>query len=163
MIRRLAARLLGLERQIEDLQRRVRELSWDEPFGMWTRSAFLQFCRVMPRGERTLAFVDLDDIHHLNHQLGYTEVDRRIRATFSIPFRASDIVARWYSGDELVILFDAGLEGATRKIAELKGSAAANGLSFASALGTWQVGKAVVEDVVDGLSRLTEQGRRSNG
>jgi hypothetical protein len=79
-------------------------------------------------------------------------VDRRVRETFAIPFRRSDVVARWYSGDEIVILFDSDLEGARRKMAELAASAARQGLSFAYELGSWAVGSADIADVVDGLS-----------
>ena len=49
-LRRLYGRLFGFHQEIQELEKRVQELSWDEPFGMWTRGAFLQFCRVMPRG-----------------------------------------------------------------------------------------------------------------
>ena len=52
------------------------------------------------------AFIDLNHIYELNEHLGYNEVDRRVKEMFSVSFRRSDIVARWYSGDEIVILFD---------------------------------------------------------
>jgi GGDEF domain-containing protein len=86
---------------------------------MWTRNAFLQFCHVMPRDVRWVAFIDMNKIHELNEELGYTEVDRRIKETFSVPFRRSDVVARWYSGDYIVILFDADGSGAGHKIEQL--------------------------------------------
>ena len=70
----------------------------------------------MPRDMRWVAFIDMNKIHELNEELGYTEVDRRMKETFSVPFRRSDVVARWYSGDEIVILFDADEGGAERKI-----------------------------------------------
>src|SRR3972149_6988341 len=99
-VKALIGRILGYQSEIEALNRKLQELSWDQVFGMWTRTAFLQFCRVMPRGRRALVFIDLDHIHELNHKLGYAEVDRRVRSTFSIPLRSSDIVARGDSGDE---------------------------------------------------------------
>ena len=40
---------------------------------MWTRNAFLQFCHVMPRDVRWIAFLDMNKIHELNEELGYTE------------------------------------------------------------------------------------------
>lgn len=150
--KRFLYNILGCQKEMDDLQNRVRELSWDCTFGMWTRTAFLQFCRVMPRGQRSLAFLDLDGIHGLNHQLGYVEVDRRIREAFAIPFRRSDIVARWYSGDEIVILFDSDVEGARRKMEELMESASRQGLSFTHELGVWAVGTADIVEVVNGLS-----------
>ena len=119
---------------------------------MWTRSAFTQFAHVMPRAIRVVAFIDLEDIHGLNHRLGYTEVDQRIKAMFSLPFRRSDLVARWYSGDEIVILFDTDWEGAERKIGDLHASAKAQGLAFRHRLGQWEVGKETIEEVVGRLA-----------
>jgi len=144
--------LLGFQKEIDDLKKRVSELSWDCTFGMWTRTAFLQFCRVMPRGRRTIAFLDLDGIHSLNHECGYVEVDRKVREAFSIPFRRSDVVARWYSGDEIVILFDSDLEGSQRKMEELEENAARQGISFTHEIGIWTVGETDIVEVIDVLS-----------
>jgi len=152
MLRRIVARIFGFDRQIRELRQQIRDLSWDSSFGMWTRTAFLQFCEVMPRGRRVVAFIDLDQIHDLNEQLGYAEVDRRVKATFSMPFRRSDIVARWYSGDEIVILFDSDRAGAERKIVQLERSAAEQGLTFQCEIGEWRVGKEAIEDVITGLA-----------
>jgi GGDEF domain-containing protein len=153
VLRDWVARLFGFDREIESLRDRVRELSWDDVYGMYTRPAFLQFAQVMPRGRRVLAFIDMDNIHRLDQELGYTEVDRRIRTIFSVPFRRSDVVARWYSGDEIVILFDAERGGAERKMEQLAEAAAAEGLSFTHDIGDWEVGQEPIEDVVEQLSR----------
>ncbi len=151
-LRHLAGRLFGFHAEIDALKGRIQELSWDRVFGMWTRNAFLQFCKVMPRGERTVVFIDLDRIHALNHRLGYAEVDRRVKGTFSIPLRSSDIVARWFSGDEIVILFDTNPDSALTKVREIEASAAEHGLTFTFAVGTWEVGVQGIEDVVTSLS-----------
>ena len=55
MLKRMVSRFFGLDSEIQDLRRQVRELSWDSSFGMWTRNAFLQFCHVMPRDVRRIA------------------------------------------------------------------------------------------------------------
>ena len=158
MIKKLVGKLFGFEKEILDLRQQVQELSWDSSFGMWTRGAFLQFCDIMPRGRRIVVFIDLDQVHDLNEELGYTEVDRRVKATFSMPFRRSDVVARWYSGDEIVILFDTDREGAERKISQLEKSAASQGMAFQFEVGEWEVGKTVIEDVVSVLAdRLTQR------
>ena len=153
LLRAWIGRLFGFDAEIESLREKVRELSWDDAYGMYTRPAFLQFSQVMPRGRRILAFIDLDDIHRLDQELGYTEVDRRIKAMFSVSLRRSDVVARWYSGDEIVILFDSGRIGAERKLEELAASGRTEGLSFKYAVGEWEVGKEPVEDIVEQLSR----------
>ena len=151
-LRRLVGRIFGFDREISLLREQVSELSWDTAYGMWTRGAFLQFCQVMPRGTRIVVFIDLDEIHTLNRQMGYTEVDRRIQNMFSVPFRRSDVVARWYSGDEIVILFDSDRDGANRKLEELIRSAEAEGMSFKYELGEWEVGKQAAQDVIDVLA-----------
>lgn len=152
MLRRWIGKLLGFETEIETLKQRISELSIDPVFGMWTRGAFIQFSHIMPRGVRVMAFLDVNDIHSLNERYGYEEVNRKMRAMFSIPFRRSDLVARWFSGDEIVILFDADREFAQRKIEQLQQAAQQQGMSFLYAIGEWNVGKQPVEDVIQMLS-----------
>lgn len=152
MLRKLAGRIFGFETEIEQLQEQIAQLSMDPVFGMWTRNAFLQFSHIMPRGLRVVVFLDLDNLHQLNEQYGYENVNQRIRAIFAIPFRRSDLVARWFSGDEIVILFDADEEFALRKIGQLEEAARQQGMSFHFQLGIWDVGKEPIEKVVDELS-----------
>ena len=148
MVKQLVGKIFGFHQKIEALEKQIEHLRWDTAFGMWTREAFLQFCQIMPRGMRILAFIDLDRIHVLNEEYGYAEVDRRVKSTFSVPFRRSDIVARWYSGDEIVILFDSDRAGAVSKMDELARSASNQGLSFKFVFGDWEVGKTYIEEVV---------------
>jgi len=163
LLQRIVGRLFGFHDTIRDLERKVEELSWDDAFGMWTRSAFLQLCRVMPRQKRVVVFIDLDDIHGRNLQWGYVEVDRRIKKAFAIPLRRSDIVARWYSGDEIVILFDSDEQGAVRKVEELKRSAARQDLTFEYEIGAWDVGVESISDVVEALTERNRRRARSAG
>ena len=142
-----------LHKKIEDLQKKIEELSRDAVYGVWTRPAFLQFCKVMPRGVRAVVFLDFDRIHELNGLVGYSEVDKRIKSSLDISLRSSDLIARWYSGDEVVILFDGDLEFASRKINELRARACTNGLSFKYSIGIWEVGKKEIEVVIDDLSK----------
>ena len=163
MLKLFVGKIFGFQRKIEVLEEQIEHLRWDTTFGMWTREAFLQFCQIMPRGKRILAFIDLDQIHVLNEEYGYAEVDRRVKSTFSVPFRRSDIVARWYSGDEIVILFDSDRAGAVSKMDELNHSASNQGLSFKFVFGNWEVGKTYIEEVVEEMSSqfsLEKEGRR---
>jgi hypothetical protein len=163
-VRDFIAKLFGFDQEIQELKGKIRALSWDDAFGMWTRGAFLHFCEVMPRGPRTVVFLDFCGVHEMNLRLGYREVDARIQRTFAIPFRTSDVIARWYSGDEVVILFDGSLAGVQRKMAELDRSAAANGIRFRWDHDTWQVGQETIQEVVARVaSRVNrkERGRRS--
>lgn len=154
-MRGLIGKLFGFEQEIEELKGKIKSLSWDDAFAMWTRCAFLHFCELMPRGTRCVLLLDFDRIHEMNARLGYRAVDERIRETFSIPFRSSDLIARWYSGDEVVILFDGEIDGALRKMRELEVSARGNGLSFRWEHDSWRVGEESVKEVVDRIgSRL---------
>jgi len=164
MFKQILGRMLGYEQEIEKLKEQVDQLSWDTSFGMWTRGAFLQFCHIMPRGTRIVAFIDLNKIHSLNESLGYDEVDRRVNEAFAIRFRRSDVVARWFSGDEIVILFDSDLIGAERKVEELQASARKQGLDFMFEIAKWEVGRETIEEIVkvlgEGIARQKSQSDR---
>ena len=43
---------------------------------MWNHNAFLRFCHVMPGDMRWTALIDMDKIHQLNEEVGYSEVDK---------------------------------------------------------------------------------------
>ena len=159
-MRDFIGRVFGFDKEIESLKGKISSLSWDDAFGMWTRSAFLHFCEIMPRGERCVFLLDFEDIHGLNQAIGYRAVDERINRTFSIPFRSSDLIARWYSGDEIVILFDGALAGAMHKMRELEASAAAHGLSFRWEHDLWRVGEEKIKDVVDRMAARLCRARR---
>jgi hypothetical protein len=152
MLRQWAVRLFGVQAEIDDLRRQVAELSWDEPFGMWTRAAFIRMCRDV-RGERRLvAFLDLNEIGDMNLRYGYSEVDRRIRMTFGLIRGSGDLIGRWYSGDEIVIVFNPGREP-YRVMARLRENARKYGITFTEALGDWEPERESIVAVIDNLSR----------
>ena len=152
LLKKWIGKVFGFEAEINLLRMQVDELSRDPVFGIWTRNAFLHFCQVMPRSLRVVTFLDLDNLHKLNEEYGYDEINRRIKTLFSIPFRRSDVVARWFSGDEIVILFDADQDFALRKIAQLEEEARLQGMSFHYQIGIWDVGKDPIEKVVNELA-----------
>ena len=94
------------------------------------------------------AFLDFDHLKQLNSKFGYAEVNNRIRRALSIKRRRSDLLARWFSGDEVIALFDGDLRAAKHKIEELKESARSEGLDFTYELGTWVVGSESIEEAV---------------
>lgn len=53
-----------------------------------------------------LIFLDIDNMHRANEMWGYTEVDRRIARSLE-QVRHDELVGRWYSGDEIIILCNA--------------------------------------------------------
>jgi len=154
LLRRLVARLFGFDAEIAKLQRKVKELGWDQCFGMFTRPAFLEVCSMQPRITRAIAFLDFDRIHELNQQVGYEEVNRRIRKVFVGGLRKSDIVGRHFSGDEIVIVLDTvDLRAAKEVLESLRTRAQEHGLSFTHALGLWDRD----EPLEESIGRLGEE------
>ena len=153
-----AKRVAELTRQIAMLQAEIAELGWDTNFGMYTRNALLRYCRSLENGIRQVAFADLEAIHSLNLLYGYAEVDARVRAAFDTAWRHQHIVARWFSGDEIAIVFEqeAGTEQARAYMCEIENRAHAQGLGFDWALGSWEVGSESIEEAV---ARLAEEVR----
>jgi len=76
--------------------------------------------------------------------------------------RRSDVVARWFSGDEIVILLDSDEQGARRKIEELVESAGKEGMTFYAELGQWEVGKSKIEDVVEKLADKVNKRKKAS-
>ncbi len=150
-IKRILGGWMGYERELERLRRKVQDLSWDDPFGMWTRKAFLEFCEQQPAGRKLVCFLDLNDLGKLDLKWGYTEVDRRVKAAFSCLSQGEDRVGRWYSGDEIVILFQVG-RAIGPKLRRLEEAARANELTYHMEIGTWEAGREAVVEVINRLS-----------
>jgi GGDEF domain-containing protein len=53
-----------------------------------------------------IAFIDIDFMHDLNAKYGYVEVDRRIAEAFKV-IRRDELISRFYSGDEFILLVPA--------------------------------------------------------
>lgn len=136
MNRRLTTQPLD-EVSIGTLRDRIRRLSHDPAFGVLTRPALADHARSLPTATYLVIFLDLDHVHHLNGLLGYDEVNRRVRATFAPAFRNTDLVGRWFSGDELVLVLANDHDAAEGLIERLQREAGENGLSFCYGLGPW--------------------------
>jgi diguanylate cyclase (GGDEF)-like protein len=148
-----------LTRQIARLQAEIAELGWDTNFSMLTRNALLRRCRSLVDGVRQVAFVDLEAIHTQNLLYGYAEVDERVRAAFDLPWRNAHTVARWFSGDEIAVLFEASVDAqeAEDRMHELETSTEVQGLGVAWATGSWD---ASTESIEEAMARLSEEVRR---
>lgn len=151
MIREMIGRLFNFYQEIEALQQQVADLSWDAPFGMLTRTAFLQLCKTLPPRSRTIMFIDLNNIGILNLTLGYSAVDQRIRETFSCLHPPHEIPARWFSGDEIVVLFDEKSDP-VHKIVELYRAGESHGIRFTYEAIEWDSGKQTIQSVIEPLS-----------
>lgn len=120
---------------IEQLQARITELetenallSQDVAFGGFTKQAFfLEFERRKESGQY-FVFIDLDNIHGLDRELGETKVDEMIHSSYSFALRESDLVVfgRVEGGDEEGFIIKGDPEGF---VTRLHASLNANGLS----------------------------------
>lgn len=88
------------KQQLEDL---VHLLSWNDNFGCYSRTGFEKIIWTeIAAQSRWIIFFDVDDMHRLNSELGYENVNTIIKDSLAI--RASDVMAgQWFSGDEFII------------------------------------------------------------
>lgn len=165
MLKGIIGKLLGFSNQIIELERRVKELGWDDCFGIHTRAGFRHTCRMQPRGTRVLTFLDFDRIHELNETFGYEEVNHRIKELFSIGLRKSDLAGRHFSGDEIVMLLDVDdLTAAAGILEKLQARASTLGLSFTWAYRQWSSGNGLQDAVIELAEEVQEkkQARRQS-
>jgi diguanylate cyclase (GGDEF)-like protein len=93
--------------RVNQLQKKIRLLEVDAAFGLFTRAA-LQL-KIDKRDDKyfNIICLDLDKIKELNTLYGYTTVNEKVQRSFqALKEKFPDVVvARWFSGDELVIVF----------------------------------------------------------
>lgn len=86
------------------MRNKIKRLSIDPVFGILTRAGLNERLRKEKRSFDVL-FIDFNGIHFLNQIHGYDHVNTLIKNVFkTFEFRKSDLVARWFSGDEIVII-----------------------------------------------------------
>ena len=137
MLRRILARVFGFKQEVDSLREEVKRLSHDDAFGILTRQGLMASCK---KGGtcKAVVFLDFDRIHELNQELGYENVNQRIRRTFSLHVRRTDVcLGRWYSGDEILVMVDGGRTAAEAVLDRLRMHAQQQELSFSAAVGIW--------------------------
>jgi len=81
----------------------IKFLSHDRAFGILTRNALELKLKSLEKPFRAI-FFDFVDLHNLNKNNGYKKVNEDIRKAFKeFEFRETDIVGRWFSGDEILV------------------------------------------------------------
>lgn len=84
--------------------RQFKKLIYDQHFGILTRNG-LDLAVAKLKSSFSFIFLDFNDIHHLNLEFGYNEINERFKDLFSsFSFRNTDIVGRFFSGDEIIII-----------------------------------------------------------
>ncbi len=84
----------------KELIKIIEKLSHDSAFGILTRTGL----EIRMKGEYHCLFIDFDNIHSLNHTLGYDVVNQRIKTILSSLTIPGILVGRLFSGDEIVVL-----------------------------------------------------------
>lgn len=137
---------------------RWRSLRIDPTFKILSRPAVER----QTRRSGEMVFLDLDNMRTLNSQLGYQEVDRRIRESMAKVRTGEVIPGRWYSGDEIVLFCgqDEGLLTAKRLSNVFRNS----GLTATMAIAPFTQGdwRAAVKAAADRVQMVKKTGDRGS-
>ena len=89
----------------------------DKAYGILTRNALEEkACKLK---SFNALFIDFHDVHKLNEKYGYGAVNDMFRTLFStFKWRKTDIVGRWFSGDEIVIITNGDVKGLQERFRE---------------------------------------------
>lgn len=93
---------INIELLREAYEKGLTELSIDKVFGILTRNALEQKLRTIP--QFNAIFIDFNNMKGLNNEYGYEHVNSLLFRLFDeFSFRKTDVVGRWFSGDEILI------------------------------------------------------------
>lgn len=95
-------------------------LANDEPFGVLTRPA-LEVVMSSCNGLNHIYIVDFQEVHKMNHIMGYVNVNNIIRrciADFTYKYKGV-VVGRVFSGDEIAVLDDRNFDKLMEGFAEI--------------------------------------------
>lgn len=97
------------------LQQENALLKTHAPYGILTRAAFEIEKRKVANGQYVI-FGDVDQMHELNTQYGYEEVNARVRKALQI--RGTDLLVMglWFSGDEIVFVIRGDADGFVERV-----------------------------------------------
>jgi hypothetical protein len=84
----------------EELIDIIEKLSYDKAFGILTRTGL----EIKMEGDYNCLFIDFDNIHYLNHCIGYNAVNNIIKTILNPCKSQFVLIGRLFSGDEIVML-----------------------------------------------------------
>lgn len=104
-----------LQAEIEKLQAEIQMLKMHAPYGILTRAAFEIEKRKFTDGQYVV-FSDIDNMHGLNTQYGYENVNAKIRSALQV--RSDDLLLTglWFSGDEIVFVISGNPDGFCNRV-----------------------------------------------
>ena len=117
--------MIDMQAEIDALKAKLAIAYTDAAYGCLTRAGATE-CITLT-GSEDVIFLDIDNMHALNAEYGYAGVDGCIRESLAA-LRQHDIsIARWYSGDEVILVVPSGDgTGTARRLRDVMRS---NGLS----------------------------------
>lgn len=82
----------------------IKRLYYDRAFGILTRGGIEE--EILKLSDSfDFVFIDFNNVSKLNLKNGYKKVNDTFSAMFeTFAFRSDDLVGRWFSGDEIVII-----------------------------------------------------------
>lgn len=108
-------------------------MATDSTYGCFSRQGLeLVAWPTMASKARFVIFADIDGMHQLNTQYGYSKVDERIRKALKARVGDATATGRWYSGDEIVWVISRG--DPAGMVERLKSAFAKQGLSATFAI-----------------------------
>lgn len=119
------ATIATMQAEIDALKAKLQLAYTDAAYGCLTRAGATE-CITLT-GSEDVIFLDLDGMHDLNAQHGYAAVDTLIRESLNAMRHRDITIARWYSGDEIILVVPAeDGRGAARRLRDVMRN---NGLS----------------------------------
>jgi len=106
----------ALKAQNSMLMQMITALKTDREYGILTRQAVpIELPRIKKRA-RFVVFLDIDDCKGANAKYGYDEVNKKIRRAIQV--RHADVLmrARWFSGDEIIIILKGDPDGFVQRL-----------------------------------------------
>jgi GGDEF domain-containing protein len=124
----LESRIRELEAKLQHRDETIERLSLDPAYGISTRAALDIRLPLLSDRARFLVFLDIDYLHDLNQKLPGKHDEANQKISRALHVRSEDVLirARWYSGDEIVIILSGDPE---LFIERLKESFAREGMS----------------------------------
>lgn len=145
---------------MNDHDEMIEKLAHDESYGCYTRQGLVLVAWPQIADKATyIIFADLDDIHRLNSELGYAEVDLRIHKALKV--RSSDAMAigRYFSGDEIVwIISDGDPQGMVNRLQE-----ALNEQGLSATFGIAPVVSKVLHENVEPATIQVQEAKKARG
>lgn len=93
-----------LQKDLLECQQVIADLKTDPAYHVTVRAAIPFEMRHLTGPARYVVFLDIDDCHGANQRYGYDTVNGKIRRAIHVRHKDVLLTARWFSGDELIVL-----------------------------------------------------------